>query len=87
MVLDMLPLLDTRRKEQDITASFVADLVLQVLCYVCEKERLLNKERAAAGIAAAKARDQCPFTRTFPLFVSCGRKKKSRQTRPQSDWE
>jgi DNA invertase Pin-like site-specific DNA recombinase len=56
VVLDMLPLLDTRHKEQDITASFVADLVLQVLCYVCEKERLLNHERASAGIAAARAR-------------------------------
>jgi len=56
VVLDMLPLLDTRRKEQDITQSFVADLVLQVLCYVCEKERLLNRERTAAGIAAAKER-------------------------------
>ncbi|MCL1845619.1 MAG: recombinase family protein [Defluviitaleaceae bacterium] len=56
VVMDMLPLLDTRHKEQDITASFVADLVLQVLCYVCEKERLLNHERASAGIAAAKAR-------------------------------
>jgi len=56
VVLDMLPLLDTRRKDEDITATFVADIVLQVLCYVCEKERLLNKERAKAGIAAAKAR-------------------------------
>jgi len=51
----MLPLLDTRHKEQDITTSFVADLALQILCYVCEKERLLNQERATAGIAAAKA--------------------------------
>jgi len=56
VVLDMLPLLDTRKKEQDITASFVADLVLQVLCYVCEKERHLNRERQAAGIAVAKAK-------------------------------
>ena len=56
VVLDMLPLLDTRKKEKDITANFVADIVLQVLCYVCEKERLLNRERAAAGIAAAKER-------------------------------
>ena len=33
VVLDM-PLLDTRRKDFDMTASFVADLVLQVLSYV-----------------------------------------------------
>ena len=56
VVLDMLPLLDTRKKEHDLTASFVADLVLQILSYVSEKERLLNRERAAAGIAAAKQR-------------------------------
>jgi len=56
VVLDMLPLLDTRQKDRDITASFVADLVLQILSYVSEKERLLNKERQSAGIAAAHQR-------------------------------
>lgn len=55
VVLDM-PLLDTRKKDRDLTASFVADLVLQILSYVSEKERLLNRERQSAGIAAAKAR-------------------------------
>jgi len=56
VVLDMLPLLDTRQKDRDITASFVADLVLQILSYVSEKERLLNRERQSAGIAAAHQR-------------------------------
>ena len=56
VVLDMYPLLDTRKKDRDLTASFVADLVLQILCYVCEKERLLNRERQSAGIAAARQR-------------------------------
>ena len=56
VVLDMLPLLDTRKREQDLTASFVADLVLQILSYVSEKERLLNRERSAAGVAAARER-------------------------------
>jgi len=56
VVLDMLPLLDTRQKERDLTASFVADLVLQILSYVSEKERLLNRERSAAGVAAARER-------------------------------
>jgi DNA invertase Pin-like site-specific DNA recombinase len=55
VILDM-PLLDTRQKDRDLTASFVADLVLQILSYVGEKERRLNKERQAAGVAAAKAR-------------------------------
>lgn len=56
VVLDMLPLLDTRKKDCDITASFVADLVLQILGYVSEKERDLNRQRQSAGIAAAKQR-------------------------------
>jgi DNA invertase Pin-like site-specific DNA recombinase len=55
VVLDM-PLLDTRKKDRDLTASFVADLVLQILSYVSECERLLNRDRQSAGIAAAKAR-------------------------------
>ena len=81
VVLDMLPLLDTRHKEQDITSSFVADLVLQVLCYVCEKERLLNKERATAGIAAAKARGvqfgrrPMPVHPDFPVVFKLWEKK------------
>ena len=56
VVLDMMPLLDTRKKDRDITASFVADLVLQILSYVSEKERLLNRERQSAGISAARQR-------------------------------
>lgn len=55
VVLNM-PLLDMRRKDRDLTASFVADLVLQILSYVSETERLMNRERQSAGIAAAKAR-------------------------------
>ena len=56
VILDMLPLLDTRKKDGDLTASFVADLVLQILGYVSEKERDLNRQRQSAGIAAAKER-------------------------------
>jgi len=52
----MLSLLDTRQKDRDITASFVADLVLQILSYISEKERLFNRERQSAGIAAAHQR-------------------------------
>ena len=55
VLLDM-PLLDTRKKDRDLTASFVADLVLQILSYVSEKERELNRQRQEAGIAAAKAK-------------------------------
>jgi DNA invertase Pin-like site-specific DNA recombinase len=55
VVLDMLPLLDTRTKDRGLTSSFAADLVIQIFSYVSEKERLLNYERQQAEIAAAKA--------------------------------
>ena len=55
VVLDM-PLLDTRQKSSDLTGTFIADLVLQILCYVAQVERENIKQRQAEGIAAAKAR-------------------------------
>lgn len=55
VVLDM-PLLDTRQKERDLTGTFIADLVLQILCYVAQVERENIKQRQAEGIAAAKAK-------------------------------
>lgn len=55
VVLDM-PLLDTRKKDDDITQVFVADLVLQILSYVAQVERENIRQRQAEGIAAAKAR-------------------------------
>lgn len=54
-VLDM-PLLDTRETEKDLTGTFIADLVLQILSYVSEVERNNIKQRQAEGIALAKAR-------------------------------
>lgn len=55
VVLDM-PLLDTRQKSEDLTGTFIADLVLQILCYVAQVERENIRKRQAEGIAAAKAR-------------------------------
>lgn len=54
VVLDM-PLLDTR-VGKDLTGTFIADLVLQLLSYVAETERRFIRQRQAEGIAAAKAR-------------------------------
>jgi DNA invertase Pin-like site-specific DNA recombinase len=54
VVIDM-PLLDTRQKERDLTGTFIADLVLQILSYVAETERAFNRQRQAEGIAVAKA--------------------------------
>ncbi|MDL2293854.1 recombinase family protein [Ruminococcaceae bacterium OttesenSCG-928-D13] len=53
-VLDM-PLLDTSTSSDNLDRRFMADLVLQILSYVAEKERLSIRERQAQGIAAAKA--------------------------------
>lgn len=54
-VLDM-PLLDTRKKGDDLTGAFIADLVLQILSYVAHAEREAIKQRQKEGIAAAKAK-------------------------------
>jgi len=55
VVLDM-PLLDTRYKNRDLTCTFMADLILQVLSYVAQNERENIRKRQAEGIAAAKER-------------------------------
>lgn len=54
IVLDM-PLLDTRRGK-DLMGTFLSDIVLQVLSFVAENERVNIRQRQAEGIAAAKAR-------------------------------
>ena len=53
-VLDM-PLLDTRRGK-DLMGTFLSDIVLQILSFVAENERLNIRQRQAEGIAAAKAK-------------------------------
>ena len=55
VVMDM-PLLDTRERCSDVTGTFLADVVLQVLSYVAQVERENIRQRQAEGIAAAKAR-------------------------------
>lgn len=51
-VLD-LPLLDTSKTE-GLTGKLISDLVLQILSYVAEQERLFIKQRQAEGIRIAK---------------------------------
>ena len=67
-----MPLLDTRQKGKDLTGTFIADLVLQILSYVAQMERENIKQRQAEGIAAAKAKrrtvwpgGRCPFQTGF----------------------
>lgn len=54
VVIDM-PILDTR-KEKNLLGTFISDIVLSLLSYVAENERVNIKQRQAEGIAAAKAR-------------------------------
>ena len=54
VVLDM-PLLDTRRGK-DLLGTFISDIVLQLLSFVAENERINIRQRQAEGIAAAKVR-------------------------------
>ena len=55
VVMDM-PLLDTRQKGKDLTGTFIADLVLQILSYVAQTERENIRQRQKEGSAAAKLR-------------------------------
>lgn len=73
-VLDM-PLLDTRRGK-DLMGTFLSDIVLQVLSFVAENERINIRQRQAEGIAAAKrrgvrfGRPNVPPPEDFPAIVA-----------------
>lgn len=54
VVLDM-PILDTTQ-HKDLLGTLISDLVLQLLSYVAESERVNIRQRQAEGIAAAKAK-------------------------------
>lgn len=51
-----MPLLDTRVNDKNLTQTFVADLVLQILSYVAQTEREAIKQRQREGIDAALER-------------------------------
>ena len=77
-VIDM-PLLDTRNGK-DLMGTFIADLVLQILSFVAESERINIKKRQAEGIAAARARGvhlgrpEKPTPPDFPDIVNAWEK-------------
>ena len=52
-VLDM-PLLDTRIEGKNLVGKFISDILLQVLSFVAENERINIKQRQAEGIRIAK---------------------------------
>ena len=53
-MIDM-PILDTRQ-EKNLLGTLISDIVLALLSYVAENERINIRQRQAEGIAAAKAR-------------------------------
>ena len=81
VILDM-PLLDTRSKGKDLTGTFIADLVLQILSYVAQTERENIRKRQAEGIAAARergvhmGRTKKPVPKNFTEVVTEWRNKK-----------
>lgn len=52
-VIDM-PLLDTRVEGGNLIGKFISDIVLQILSFVAENERINIKQRQAEGIRIAK---------------------------------
>lgn len=54
IILDM-PLLDTTTRGEDLTGRLIADIVLQLLSYVAQRERENIRQRQAEGIAIAQA--------------------------------
>lgn len=80
VVLDM-PLLDTRRGK-DLMGTFLSDIVLQVLSFAAENERINIRQRQAEGIKAAKARGvrfgrpEIPYPDNFRKIYYDWRRKK-----------
>lgn len=56
-ILDM-PLLNTASGTDDLDHIFIADLVLQLLSYTSEKERIAIRFRQRQGIESARAREK-----------------------------
>lgn len=48
-----MPLLDTSTSKDNLDRRFMANLVLQILAYVAERERINIKSRQAQGIKIA----------------------------------
>lgn len=59
VILDM-PLLDTRQTGKNLTGTFVADLVLQILSYVAQTERENIRQRQKEGVQFGRPRKPVP---------------------------
>ena len=56
-VLDM-PVLNTRDNQNGLTGRLITDIILKLLGYVAERERLNIKTRQSEGIASAKQKQK-----------------------------
>lgn len=80
VVIDM-PLLDTRR-EKNLMGTLISDIVLSLLSYVAENERINIRQRQAEGIEAAKlrgvkfGRPTIPFPDNFDEIYEAWKNKK-----------
>ena len=91
VVIDM-PILDTRRGK-GLIGTFLSDVVLQILSFAAENERVNIKQRQAEGIAAAKARGvkfgrpskQLPDN--FDPVYQNGKIRKQLEQKQQNRWE
>ena len=87
VVLDM-PLLDTRQKGRDLTGTFIADLVLQILSYVAQVERENIKQRQAEGKRALDGERRRRKELQQPKRRGCGlAEKKCRSQRSSMRFE
>ncbi len=68
VVLDMLPLLDTRKyKNNDTMGNFLNDIILQLLSYIAENERENIRTRQKEGIEISKKKGVKFGRPTIPL--------------------
>lgn len=65
VVMDM-PILDTRQ-EKGLVGTLISDIILALLSYVAENERINIRQRQAEGIAAAKLRGVKFGRPSYPL--------------------
>ena len=90
VVLDM-PLLDTRQG-RDLTGTLIADIVLQLLSYVAQKER----ENTISGRRRGSRLQSCAaygsdgrarrYRRALEKYSCCGEKKRSAAGKPHGVW-
>ena len=71
-----MPLLDTREKENGLVSKFITDIVLQVLSFVAENERINISQRTKEGLKIARlkgkkiGRPNCQLPENYKLIFN-----------------